>query len=90
MRYGGAKVREVSLTDEYQDYRTKGGEQGKMFGSQGLVFGVGKGRRAADNSQEGGGAGCERLFVAGSARYAGVHAAGFGRPVRRGDHNGLV
>lgn len=28
---------------EYQDYRTKGSEQGKMFGEQGLIFGIGKG-----------------------------------------------
>ena len=32
--------------DEYQDYRTKGGEQGRLFGDQGLVFGVGKGANA--------------------------------------------
>ena len=48
---GGPQVRGVS-DDEYQDYRTKGGEQGKMFGSQGLVFGVGKGA-GNDSSQEG-------------------------------------
>ncbi len=29
--------------NEYNDYRTKGGERGKLGGDQGLVFGVGKG-----------------------------------------------
>ncbi len=29
--------------NEYNDYRTKGPEQGKLAGDQGLVFGVGKG-----------------------------------------------
>ncbi len=29
--------------NEYNDYRYKGGEQGKLFGDSGLVFGVGKG-----------------------------------------------
>ena len=48
---GGSQVRGVD-DSEYQDYRTKGGEQGKLFGSQGLVFGVGKGS-STDNSQEG-------------------------------------
>ena len=33
--------------DEYQDYRTKGGDQGRMFGDQGLVFGIGKGANAS-------------------------------------------
>lgn len=47
----GSQVRGVS-DDEYQDYRTKGGEKGKMFGDQGLVFGVGKGA-SGDRSQEG-------------------------------------
>lgn len=46
----GSKVRGVG-DDEYQDYRTKGGEQGKLLGDQGLVFGIGKG--AGDRSQEG-------------------------------------
>ena len=27
--------------DEYQDYRTKGGEQGRLFGDQGLSLGIG-------------------------------------------------
>ena len=36
--------------DEYQDYRTKGGEQGKLLGDQGLVFGSGKGVNQADGS----------------------------------------
>ena len=39
---GNQRVRGVA-DDEYQDYRTKGGEQGKLFGDQGLSFGVGKG-----------------------------------------------
>ena len=46
----GTKVRGVG-DDEYQDYRTKGGEQGKIGGDQGLVFGVGKG--AGSKSDEG-------------------------------------
>ena len=50
---GGAKQRGVA-DDEYQDYRTKGGEQGKLFGDQGLVFGIGKGAGKADEA--GGGA----------------------------------
>jgi hypothetical protein len=37
--------------DEYQDPRTKGGEQGRMLGDQGLVFGIGKG--ANGPSQDG-------------------------------------
>lgn len=36
------KTRPVA-DDEYVDYRTKGGEQGKLFGDQGLAFGIGKG-----------------------------------------------
>jgi len=36
---------------EYQDYRAQGGTQGKLFGDQGLVLGVGKGARPA--SEEG-------------------------------------
>ena len=50
---GGAKVRGVA-DDEYQDYRTKGGEKGKLLGDQGLVFGIGKG--AGDKDEPGGGA----------------------------------
>ena len=50
---GSAKVRGVA-EDEYQDYRTKGGEQGKLFGEQGLVFGIGKGAGTNAQSQEGG------------------------------------
>jgi len=34
--------------DEYQDYRIKGGEKGKLFGDQGLAFGVGKGAKPED------------------------------------------
>ena len=50
---GNQRVRGVA-DDEYQDYRTKGGEQGKLFGDQGLSFGVGKGAAKADET--GGGA----------------------------------
>jgi hypothetical protein len=49
---GSSKLRGVA-DDEYQDYRTKGGEQGKMFGDQGLSFGIGKGAASADRSQDG-------------------------------------
>ena len=38
---------------EYQDYRYKGGEQGKLFSDQGLVLGVGKN---SDASRDTGGA----------------------------------
>ena len=48
---GPAKVRGVA-DDEYQDYRTKGGEQGKLFGDQGLAIGIGK-SVSSDKSQEG-------------------------------------
>ncbi len=51
---GGAKVRGVA-DDEYQDYRTKGGEQGKLFGDQGLAIGIGKGA-GGPRPEEGGGA----------------------------------
>ena len=46
------KLRGVA-DDEYQDYRTKG-DRGKLFGDQGLVFGVGKG--AGGKEDAGGGA----------------------------------
>ncbi len=49
----GAKVRPVG-DDEYTDYRTKGGEQGKLFGDQGLAIGIGKGASASAQAQEGG------------------------------------
>ncbi len=50
---GSSKVRPVA-DDEYQDYRTKGGEQGKLFGDQGLSFGIGKGAGGnGDRSQDG-------------------------------------
>ncbi len=39
---GCSKTRAVA-EDEYLDYRTKGGEQGKLFGDQGLSFGIGRG-----------------------------------------------
>jgi len=51
---GSSKVRGVA-EDEYQDYRTKGGEQGKLFGDQGLSLGIGKGV-SAGRADEGGGA----------------------------------
>ena len=50
---GPAKLRGVA-EDEYQDYRTKGGEQGKLFGDQGLAIGIGKGVGTNAQSQEGG------------------------------------
>lgn len=43
--------------DEYQDYRTKGGEQGKLLGDQGLVFGIGKGAGRDDAGAGGTGLG---------------------------------
>ncbi len=42
--------------DEYQDYRTKGPERGKLFGDQGLVMGIGKGA-GGGAAQEGAGLG---------------------------------
>ena len=42
---GGAKTRPVA-DNEYNDYRTQGGTQGKLFGDQGLALGVGKGAGA--------------------------------------------
>ncbi len=48
-----SRVRGVG-EDEYQDYRTKGGEQGRMFGDQGLALGVGKGvTRGGSGGEEG-------------------------------------
>lgn len=35
--------------NEYNDYRTKGGERGKLGGESGLVFGIGKGTGSAAN-----------------------------------------
>ena len=49
---GSSQVRPVA-DDEYQDYRTKGGEKGKMFGDQGIAFGVGKNASSGDRSQDG-------------------------------------
>lgn len=49
---GPAKLRGVA-DDEYQDYRTKGGEQGRLFGDQGLSLGIGKGAGSA-KPEEGG------------------------------------
>ncbi len=49
---GGSKLRGVA-DDEYQDYRTKGGEQGKLLGDQGLVFGIGKGAAKPDEAGSG-------------------------------------
>ena len=50
---GPANVRAVQ-DDEYNDYRTKGAQRGKLFGEQGLAIGIGKGGGAAAN--DGGGA----------------------------------
>ncbi len=50
---GPAKLRPVA-DDEYQDYRTKGGEQGKLFGDQGLAIGIGKGAGSPGQSDTGG------------------------------------
>ncbi len=47
------KTRPVA-EDEYQDYRNKGGGQGKLFGDQGLVLGIGKGVGNAGQSDGGG------------------------------------
>ncbi len=49
----GQKLRSVA-DDEYQDYRTKGGDKGKLFGNQGLAFGVGKGAAKPENAGAGG------------------------------------
>jgi hypothetical protein len=38
--------------DEYQDYRTKGPERGRMFGDQGLTLGVG-GKSGGSGNEEG-------------------------------------
>ena len=43
---GCGKTRAVG-DDEYVDYRTKGGEQGRLFGDQGLSLGIGKGTGTA-------------------------------------------
>ena len=48
----GSNVRGVA-DDEYQDYRTKGGERGRLFGEQGLALGVGKGA-GSSRPEEGG------------------------------------
>lgn len=45
---GSARPRAVG-EDEYQDYRTVGGDRGKLGGDQGLVFGVGKTNPSRDN-----------------------------------------
>ena len=41
--------------DEYNDYRTRGPERGKLGGDQGLVFGIG-GKTADSAADQGGGA----------------------------------
>ena len=41
--------------DEYQDYRTQGGDKGKLGGDQGLVFGIGKTVSRNDDGSGGGG-----------------------------------
>ena len=84
---GSANVRGVQ-DDEYQDYRNKGGEQGKLGGDQGLVFGIGKG--AGSKAEEGGALGVNAYLWRGSARHSGVHATGIGGPVRGCDHHRLV
>lgn len=50
---GPAKVRPVA-EDEYQDYRNKNVERGKLFGDQGLAIGIGKGAAGTAQAQEGG------------------------------------
>ena len=40
--------------DEYQDYRTKGGEQGRLFGDQGISFGIGGKGAGGGRAEEGG------------------------------------
>jgi hypothetical protein len=49
---GGTVRSRAVADDEYQDYRTKGGEKGKLFGDQGLSFGIGRG--AGGKAEEGG------------------------------------
>ncbi len=49
----GGSVRSRGVAeDEYQDYRTKGGDRGKLFGDQGLSLGIGRG--AGAKADEGG------------------------------------
>lgn len=48
---GPSRLRAVA-EDEYQDYRTKGADKGKLGGGEGLVFGIGKG--ASTRGEEGG------------------------------------
>jgi len=50
-----SNVRPVA-DNEYNDYRTKGADRGKLFGDQGLSFGIGKGAGSA-RSDEGSGLG---------------------------------
>jgi hypothetical protein len=45
-------VRAVS-DDEYNDYRNQGGQQGKLFGDQGLVLGIGKGASKGGAAEDG-------------------------------------
>ena len=47
-----SKVRGTS-EDDYNDYRTRGGEQGKMFGEQGLAIGIGGKGGKGGGSEEG-------------------------------------
>ena len=49
--------------NEYNDYRNQGGQQGKLFGDQGLVLGIGKGARG------GAGAGAEEGAALGVNAY---------------------
>ena len=67
----------------------QGRSAGKLGGDAGLVFGIGKGTR--QRGQPGRrGARRQCLSVAWCARYACLHAARVGRPVRRRDHHRLV
>ncbi|MBV8094061.1 MAG: DUF3576 domain-containing protein [Acetobacteraceae bacterium] len=49
---GNSNTRPVA-EDEYQDYRYKGGEQGRLFGDSGLVLGVGGKNGQNQNREEG-------------------------------------
>ena len=48
----GNNVRPVA-ENEYNDYRYQGGQQGKLFGGEGLVLGIGKGASHSGNAEEG-------------------------------------
>ena len=61
---GGSKVRGVA-DEEYNDYRTQGGERGRMFGDQGLSFGIGKGGPGG-RAEEGGALGVNAFLWRGA------------------------